>query len=368
MSDRISPTPVLQFGTSRFLQAHADLFFSECATPLTVTVVQSSGDASRAGRLAALAAPEGYPVRIRGLSDGQPVETEQRVTSVRRTLSTATDWPEICRIAASEARIILSNTGDRGYLPQPADDGPVFDQAMSYPAKLYHLLAHRHAAGAAPLSVFPMELVADNGTVLRDRVMQIATAQGASDALTGWLEQCIWANSLVDRIVSEPIEPAGAVAEPYALWAIGSAPGVTAPCDHPAIRMVADLDEIERLKLHILNLGHTVLADLWQAQGADPDRLVRQMMTGAPRATLDEIYATEVLPGFAAKGRLAEAQAYLAVTLDRFANPYLDHRMADIAQNHPQKVQRRIGAFLDWVGADGPAMPQLTAIVGRAGS
>jgi hypothetical protein len=26
-------TPVLQFGTSRFLQAHADLFFSEAAQP-----------------------------------------------------------------------------------------------------------------------------------------------------------------------------------------------------------------------------------------------------------------------------------------------------------------------------------------------
>lgn len=368
MSDRAGPTPVLQFGTSRFLQAHADLFFSEAEAPLTVTVVQSSGDASRAGRLSALAAPEGYPVRIRGLSDGQPVDTEQRVTSVRRTLSTATDWAAICRIAADEAQIILSNTGDRGYQPQPADDGAVFDQAMSYPAKLYHLLAHRQAAGAAPLSVFPMELVADNGAVLRARVMDIAQAQGASAALTDWLAECIWVNSLVDRIVSEPIEPAGAVAEPYALWAIQSGPGVTLPCRHPAVQIVPDLDEIERLKLHILNLGHTVLADLWRAEGANPDRLVRQMMTGPSRDTLDHIYATEVLPGFAAKDRLAEAQRYLAVTLDRFANPYLDHRVADIAQNHPQKVQRRIRAFMDWVGTNGPALPQLAAIVERSGS
>ncbi|MFN3279016.1 MAG: mannitol dehydrogenase family protein [Paracoccus hibiscisoli] len=360
------PTPILQFGTSRFLQAHADLFFHEAAVPRTVTVVQTTGDPSRAGRLAALADPRGYPVRIRGLSDGQVVNREIRVTSVRRTLSTATDWPALCRLAASETQAILSNTGDRGYQPQPADDAPAFDQAMSFPAKLYHLLAHRQAAGGAPLSIFPMELVPENGAVLRARVMQIARAQRASDALCDWLSACVWVNSLVDRIVSEPLEPAGAVAEPYALWAIQAGPGVALPCDHPAVQLVPDLEDIERLKLHILNLGHTVLADRWLAAGADPARLVRQMMAGPDRAALDRIYADEVLPGLAARGRGPQARAYLAVTLDRFANPFLDHRLADIAQNHPEKIARRIRAFLDWVGPDGPAMPQLTAIARKA--
>ena len=52
----MSITPILQFGTSRFLQAHVDLFLSEGEAVLgPVTVVQSSGDAGRAGRLAALA-------------------------------------------------------------------------------------------------------------------------------------------------------------------------------------------------------------------------------------------------------------------------------------------------------------------------
>ena len=43
-------TPILQFGTSRFLQAHADLFISQAMTQGSalgpVTVVQSSGDPS----------------------------------------------------------------------------------------------------------------------------------------------------------------------------------------------------------------------------------------------------------------------------------------------------------------------------------
>ena len=76
-------TPILQFGTSRFLQAHADLFVSEAMEAGKslgpITVVQTSGDASRAGRIGALSAPEGFPVIIRGLEDGKPVERELRV-------------------------------------------------------------------------------------------------------------------------------------------------------------------------------------------------------------------------------------------------------------------------------------------------
>lgn len=364
----MSETPIVQFGTSRFLQAHADLFFAEAETPVSVTVVQSSGDLSRAGRLGALAAPEGYPVFIRGILDGRTVDEERRVTSVKRTLSTANDWKELSSIVTHEARAILSNTGDRGYLPSPADTERVPTQAMSYPAKLFHLLAARQAAGAGPLSIFPMELVPENGRVLKARVMDIAAANEASGELRDWLEACIWVNSLVDRIVSEPIEPAGAVAEPYALWAVEAGPGVAAPCIHPAVQVVPDLEEIERLKLHILNLGHTVLADIWRREGQDPDRFVRQMMEGEPWAELDAIYREEVLPGFAAKGYAEEAAAYLQTTLDRFRNPFLDHCVADIAQNHAQKAERRIQTFIDWVGTSGPAMGRLQAIVQRAAS
>lgn len=359
-------TPILQFGTSRFLQAHADLFFSEAAAPRAVTVVQSSGDPARAGRLAALAAPGGYRVIIRGLQDGQPVEEERRVTSVRRTLSTASDWAALTRIFCDEVEIVISNTGDSGYRPQPADLGDSPVQSMSFPAKLFHLLAARFRAGARPLVIMPLELVPGNGRILKARLLEIARGNGADPALVAWIDALLFANSLVDRIVSEPLEPAGAVAEPYALWAIEASEGVSAPCDHPAVRVVADLEEIERLKLHILNLGHTALADFWRGSGAREGALVREVMQGPEGATLCALYDAEVLPGFARRGLGEEARAYLATTLDRFRNPFLDHRIADIAQNHAEKAERRIAAFIEWVGPSGPAVPQLRAIVERA--
>lgn len=365
MTTSLPITPILQFGTSRFLQAHADLFLSEALAQGRalgpVTVVQSSGDAGRRGRLAALAAQDGFAVRVQGLEDGQTVSFETRVTSIRRALTTAEDWPEICRIAAEEAEIILSNTSESGWTVQPADSGPEFDQAMSYPAKLTQLLRARFRAGGRPVQVMPTELIARNGETLRARVLTLAAP--LEPGLADWIGREVrFVNSLVDRIVSAPLEPAGAVAEPYALWAIEDCPGLVLPCRHPAVQVVADLDRIEKLKLHILNLGHTWLVADWQARGG-AETFVRELMADpAIRARLLALYTHEVLPGFAARG-FAEAPAYVAATLDRFANPFLDHRLSDIAQNHAEKVSRRIGAFLHWSGSDGP---QLQALAGHS--
>jgi tagaturonate reductase len=44
---------------------------------------------------------------------------------------------------------------------------------------------------------------------------------------------------------------------------------------------------------------------------------------------------------FAARGQQAQARDYLASVRDRFLNPFLEHRIADIAQNHEEKKRRR---------------------------
>ena len=351
----MTPTPILQFGTSRFLQAHADLFISEALAQGhalgPVTVVQSTGDAGRSHRLRALSAPGGYPVRVRGLLDGQPVDHSQQVTSISRTLSTVTDWPEVVRVAVQEARIILSNTSDSGFAPMPADAADTFDQAMSYPAKLTRLLHARFAAGGAPVQIMPTELIVDNGQVLKIRVLELA--KGA--AFRAWLETDVaWVNSLVDRIVSEPLEPAGAVAEPYALWAIQDQPGLILPCTHPSIQVVKSLEQAEALKLFILNLGHTVMAQDWLDRGSAAPGLVREVMADPlRRADLMALYEGELIPGFAAAGLEAKVRDYIGVTLGRFSNPFLDHKLSDIAQNHSQKISRRIGGFLTWAASHG---------------
>lgn len=359
-------TPILQFGTSRFLQAHADLFVSEAMEAGralgAITVVQTSGDAKRAGRIGALSAPEGFPVIIRGLENGVAVEQTLRVRSVARSLSTAVDWAEVTRIFVEEARVVLSNTGDKGYA---LVDGDSLDGIPhSFPMKLLALLKARYEAGGVPLTILPCELISRNGDVLKRLIADLARQHVAAPQFDVWLgERVIWGNTLVDRIVSEPIEPAGAIAEPYAIWAIERQPGLTIPCEHPSIKVVDDLTPYERLKLHILNLGHTVLADRWLKDAGPEAECVKDILADtAIRAELETIYAQEVVPGFRQHGLGDEAEAYVATTLERFLNPTLDHRLRDIAGNHAEKIVRRITGFQDWCPA--VAMPKLSAIAG----
>lgn len=368
-------TPILQFGTSRFLQAHADLFLSEARASGQavgpVTVVQSSGAPERAGRVSAFNDPEGFPVRIRGLESGEPVDRTVRVTSIVRGLSTATDWNEVVRVAVEDADIIISNTADAGYaLPDGARivlHGKV--PPPSFPQKLLAVLVARWQAGRPGLTLFPCELVERNGDTLKRLVLDVAVRSGATPDLQAWLaDDCIWANSLVDRIVSAPIEPAGAVAEPYALWAIERQQGLRPPCEHPAIRMVDDLEPVAALKLYLLNLAHTVLAENWQRAGAQPETTVRALMTDpAVQADLLDLYEKELLPGFAAHGMEREARSYIKTTFERFENPFLEHRLADIFINHRQKVERRIVAFLAWSAEAALSQPRLREIAARYG-
>lgn len=364
-----SPTPIIQFGTSRFLQAHADLFISEAREDGQnvgpICVVQSSGDVARAGRVAALASS--FAVRVEGIENGARVEKTVTVSSITRGLSTANDWDAVQRVFVEEAQIVLSNTGDTGYASQPEDAGKTFNQAMSFPAKLQLLLRARFDGGARPIQIMPMELISGNGAFLKARVMELA--QDSPPAYCDYLEAGVsWVNSLVDRIVSQPIEPAGAVAEPYALWAIEDQPGLRVPCRHRAVQVVPVLAQIEALKLFVLNLGHTVLADRWRTIAGADTVMVRDMMADATeRENLSSIYTEEVRPGFAAAGQEDAFDGYVATTLERFANPFLDHAVADIAQNHAMKIDRRIAAFLNFAKDNGDlaAKPRLEQICAR---
>lgn len=344
--------PILQFGTSRFLQAHADLFVSEAAKSGQalghVTIVQTTGSAQGAARVAAFRAAGGYPVRIRGWQDGAQVDEERRAHAVTQAWQAGRDWRQV-RAAAVAARVIISNTGDTGYRLDDADHAGMLGGETvpaSFPAKLLVLLHGRFLAGAAPISIFPCELVADNGHVLRQVIVTLARQWGCDGAFIGYLEtSCLWINSLVDRIVSEPIEPIGAVAEPYALWAIEAQEGMLLPCRHPQVVLTGSLREYEQRKLFLLNLGHTYLAQLWMDRGSPAGMTVREAMDdGAMRAALETVWQEEVLPVFAAMGEQHgdAALTYVAQVRERFANPFLAHRLADIAQHHAGKIERRV--------------------------
>lgn len=376
--------PILQFGTSRFLQAHVDLFVSEALAEVPgagdalggITVVQTTDRADGAARIAALAAGGGYPVRIRGLSGGERIDRTVQCMAVKEAWQAATHWHELRTAVAGKVRVIVSNTADRGYLLDERDGPAALSEGMapphSFPAKLLVLLHGRwQAAPAAPLTLLPCELIERNGDVLRDVVAGLAHAWQLSRDFIAWLKaHCVWANSLVDRIVSEAIEPVGAVAEPYAVWVVERQAGLQLPCTHPCIVLTDDLAFYERLKLFLLNAAHTFLAERWLRDARGATETVREAMADPVlRAEVEALWVDEILPVFSTLGVAARAQAdaYLVDVRERFENPFLDHRIADIAQNHAQKKERRLGPIVALAEKNAPhlAQPRLKAALAQ---
>ena len=375
MSDSQFP-PILQFGTSRFLQAHVDLFVSQAlergAALGRIAVVQSTDSPASTARTAALASGTPYRVLIQGIENGQVVEQNLWASAISRAVHATEQWPVLRKGFVEQVKVVVSNTGDRGYQLDSRDTPALLDAdapaPVSFPAKLLVLLHDRWVNNPqSTLSLFPCELVARNGDVLRDLLVTLARSWALGDAFEAYLiHTCRWANSLVDRIVSQALEPVGAVAEPYALWAIERQEGLTLPCSHEAIVLTDDLDDFERLKLFTLNLGHSYLAERWLSDGRPATETVYQAMQNpALRADLEALWASEVLPVFAALGQFDAAQRYVDSVRERFGNPFLQHRLADIAVNHKDKKTRRLLPLVELAEqlAPGLEQPMLRAVL-----
>ncbi len=370
---------IMQFGTSRFLQAHVDYFIGQSLaagrSSAPVAVVQTSASEAGKARVAAMTrgaatnnSLAGYPVRIQGLMDGQVVDSEEQVRCIECAMVAQEEWPRVVQLFWQRVTHVVSNTADSGYQLHD-DDHPDAAPPRSFPAKLLVLLLARYQSGRSGVTIMPCELVANNGQVLKEIVLDLARAWALPDTFIQWLgRECLWVNSLVDRIVSQAIEPLGAVAEPYALWAIEQQPGLALPCEHEAIRCVPDLAPLEWLKLGVLNLSHTYLVELWQ-EGLDRSvtTVHEAMQSPALRAELESMLQQEVIPILRAMELGEEIDAYVDSVRERFQNPFLHHRLDDIAQNHPVKLERRILPIWQQGRALLPqlALPRLTACLGR---
>lgn len=359
--------PILQFGTGRFLQAHVDLFIAQALAKGQalgkVAVVQSTDNPQSTARAAALA--DGYRVELRGMQQGQRVQTSVHAHAVQTVWHARRDWAQVVQSMVHSVQVLISNTADNGFQLDARDTAAVLhtpDSAPhSYPAKLLALLYQRwQQRPLAPLSIYPCELVSRNGDVLRSLVSDLATQWQAPAEFVDYLRtHCVWANSLVDRIVSSPLEPAGAVAEPYALWAIESHPRLVLPCTHEAMVVTDRLADYEQRKLWLLNLGHTVLAEQWLQQPENATlTVVQAMQMPSFREVLECVWCDEVLPVFDAEGTGPQAREYLESVRDRFCNPFLEHRLSDIAKDHDLKKQRRLAPVVDRAQSLGLALAQ----------
>jgi tagaturonate reductase len=367
------PETILQFGSGKFLRGFADLFIHQANVEGQrvgrVVVVQTTGDA-RANLLTGQGGR--YHVAVRGLSGGQLVDRVEESASISRALVAARQWPEVLVFArAPELRYIISNTAEAGYNLDPADRQ---DSAppKSFPAKLLVVLHERFRAGQRGVHLLPCELFEHNADTLLGLVRQLSESWGCSgDFLTWLLRECTWHNSLVDRIITaqpsdDPRLQGDALAvsaEPYSLWAIEVKGGTDEVFRHPAIRLTPNHLPFFLRKVRILNAAHTSLVGKATATGL---KLVREAMADPEiEAWLRRLLFEEIVPTL--EGRVEAPADFAEQTLERFRNPFLDHKISDILTYHHEKVRIRLMPTRDEFRAKFGRAPLLLeeAIAGR---
>ena len=141
--------------------------------------MQTTSSPDSARRLAFFDTGAPYPVRVRGLDGEKLIDQEVSVASIGRGVDANANWAEVERLFVDEARWIVSNTGDRGYELDAGDASGRGRSARAFPAKLAKLLHARFRAGRSPPTLFPCELIEDNGDKLRALVLQVARRMAA---------------------------------------------------------------------------------------------------------------------------------------------------------------------------------------------
>ena len=367
---------ILQFGGGRFLRGFLDRIFTQTDNPATYVVQSTAGNRARQIADCVKSSDKGrYPVLVRGVRDGEKVDLEEEAQLAGAFVADE-DWNAIQDLARDPALDLIVSNGTEAAYKLEDGDTPWYDSSVdeceeapcSLPAKLTSVLATRFAEGLPPVFVLPCELIEGNAAKMRDLVLEQAGRWKLSPETVEFIESCVWRENLVDCIVTHPApphsHPMAVQAEPFGLLALEGGP-VPHTEGHPLVRVVDDLSPIALQKVRILNGLHTAMVERYHVHPDGPTyETVRDVLADKQAAGwLRQLLETEIVPTI--EERCPEVKAFAAAVLDRFANPFLEHKLADIALNHEAKLKTRLQPTREeYKQQRGKEPPLLAALLG----
>ena len=299
------------------------------------------------------------------------------VGAVQRVLVASQDPVAVIEaVAAETTRIISFTITEKGYCR--ASDGSL-DFALTNESSVYRFLKDglslRRERGLAGVTLLSCDNLAQNGEQLEKLLTAYLAAR--DPALGGWVKaHCSFPSSMVDRIVpattNEDLiaaqaalggleDAAHVVTEPFSQWVIEDRFVQGRPrWEAFGAELVADVAPYETAKLRMLNGAHSALAYLGLQRGHE---FVHRAIGDAElRALVEQLMREEAAPTIDIAPR-QDLMAYADSLLERFANPALNHGLAQIAMDGSQKIPQRwleTLAFHQQLGRQCPAI--LTAI------
>lgn len=365
------PEKVIQFGTGAFLRGLADYFVDKANREGIfngrIVVVKSTDE----GDLKAFDRQDNlYTLAMKGVHNGKLIEETIISSSISRVLSAKNQWSLVLDCARNPAiKIVFSNTTELGI--QLVQDDIYQWPPISFPGKLLAFLYARFTAFAGSpdhgLVIVPTELISDNGKKLESIVLELAHRNGLEGSFIDWLEQSnSFCNSLVDRIVpGRPdvqikkqieeelgyIDDLMIISEHYRMWAIEGDERVKeilsfSQVDSGVI-IEPDIELYRELKLRLLNGAHTLGSGLAYLCGFTT--VVEAMENATFAAYLSNLIQGEISLAIPYPVSEERAQKFSKMVLDRFLNPYIEHKWINITHNYTAKINSRvIPAFLQF--------------------
>ena len=355
------PEKVLQFGEGNFLRAFVDWMIDKAnrdgiyqgSIVLCQPIAQGLKDM--------INAQDGvYTLAMRGAENGQPVEKIEVITSVSRCINPYENYEDLMEIARSaDLEVVVSNTTEAG-IAYHAGDQLTDRPPVSFPAKVTAFLYERYKAfNGDPekgLLFLPVELIDNNGAELKRIVLQYAQEWELGQEFTDWVNTAnAFTSTLVDRIVtgyprdevSYFEEKLGYkdniidTSELFNLWVIeGDKKWADKLPVHKTDANVIWTDDVKpykKRKVRILNGAHT--STVLAAYLAGFDIVGDFMKDDTVRTFMNNVIYQEVIPTLDLPKE--ELESFAAAVNDRFANPYIKHKLLDIALNSCSKFNAR---------------------------
>lgn len=321
-----------------------------------------------------------YTVSLRGIVDGEAKIINRKVTSVADAVDTATEYDKYMGLAEIDTlRFVVSNTTEAGIVFDATDKFEL-NPPKTFPGKLTKFLHHRFETFKGDknkgLVMLPVELIDDNGIMLKKCVMEFIALWGLSDDFKVWVEEaCVFTSTLVDRIITgyprdneqEEWEKLGyedhimVTGEPFALWVIESDKDISGELPLPdaglPVIFTDNQKPYKQRKVRILNGAHTSFVLASYLAGNDfvkesmDDETIKDFMM---KTIFDEVIPTLTLPE-------AELKEFAEAVITRFNNPYVKHALLSISLNSVSKWRARcMPSFLGYIEKTGKLPAHLT--------
>jgi fructuronate reductase len=338
--DRSVEPTVVHIGVGAFARAHLAVYADDLLQRGVHAAIQ--GVSLRSARAEEeLGAQDGlYTVTTREPGAVDSTRVIGSLTSVQTGPAAAAD-----AIAAPSTSIVTLTVTEKGYELAGPD---------SVPRVLAAALDARRRRTDRPLIVVSLDNLADNGNVLREVVLRGAATLDPS--LHSWIADSVqFPRSVVDRMVPATapedrdeigrrlglIDRAAVVAEAHRSWILESI-DEPVPLRSVGVEVVADIEPYQRRKLWLLNGPHSAFAycGLLAGHQTIADATDDPLLTEFVRRLVEDVL--EVMP----LGDL-DLAAFADSSLQRFANPALEHTCAQVAADGSQKLPQRLLPVMD---------------------